>query len=441
MVKRPHRRQVLKAVGAAGIAGAFAGCEAPTSNPTTTVDRVPDCETSVVEPTVSGGSFTLVHGRQQEGARLLEETKEVFQERYESTVRIERSPYSPVEHLRTVIPEGDGPHLFTHRHTIAGRFVEDGFLSEQGENLRVEECVYSDPAWDVVDYQGPEMDDPVTVGLPFAGECPALLYNRDILDELGVEPPETFAEWLSIMEEFHDPQQGQYGLAQPLNAYFASWAAHAYGGEIYDGEADELGITSDAVSRGLDILLDDLRPYIPSTHTDASPYTEEAQVAVFENATAPFLINGPWVEADLAAAEFEYGVQPIPTPPGATARPYSSVQVLFFADRMTTDSTAAAARQFAEWYTTSDDRIRELVTTTSFVPVKNGFTERDQLSTTARGFARQFETSDPVPQNPKMNDVWAPFETAVREAFETGADVGPLLEAAATEIRQTDRWQ
>ena len=136
----PTRRQILRAVGAAGLAGAFAGCEAPTSNQTTT-DWVLSCDTSVVEPTVSGGQFTLYHGRQQEGARLLEGTKSVFEQRYESTVRIERAPYSPLQHLRTVIPEGDGPHLFTHGHGIAGVFVDDGLLSNQGENLRVEECV------------------------------------------------------------------------------------------------------------------------------------------------------------------------------------------------------------------------------------------------------------------------------------------------------------
>lgn len=437
---RERRRRVLKAVGAAGLLGGLAGCEAPVTTETETTDSVPGCETSVVEPTVSGGQFTLYHGRQQTGTRLLQGTKTAFEERYESTVRIERAPYSPVEHLRTVIPEGEGPHLFTHGHTIAGEFVEDGFLSDQSQSLRVEECVYSDPAWDAVTYRERGTDDSVTIGLPFAGGCPALLYNQDLLDEMGVEPPGTYDEWLSIMAEYHDPQSGQYGLAHPLDAYFVSWAAQAYGTDIYDGEADELAIASDAVRRGLDILLDDLESYIPTDHTEPAPLSEEAQVAVFRDGNAPFLLSGPWVEADLEATDFEYGAQPIPTPSGATARPYSGVQVLFFADRMDTDTAAVAARQFAEWYTTSDERIRNLVTNTPFVPVKNDLAERTQLSATTRGFTRQFETSVPMPQNPKMGDVWLPFEQAIIEAVRTDSDVGPLLEDAAAEIRQSEQW-
>jgi len=435
-----RRRRILKAVGTAGVASAFAGCEAPTSTETT-VDRVPGCDTSVVEPTVSGGQFTLVHSRQKEDLPLLEETKTVFEQRYDSTVRLERSSYSPLMDIKSAIPMGDGPHLFTYGHDIAGAFVKDGLLSDQRQSLRVDECRYIDPAWDAAEYRRPGTDETVVVGLPFGGACPALIYNRDILDEMGVESPATYDEWLSIMAEYHDPENGKYGLAHPLNAYFVSWAAQAFGGEIYDGDADELGITTDAVARGLDILLDDCKPYLPTDHTEASAYTEESQIAVFENGNTPFLVNGPWVESNLDEVDFEYGVLPIPTPSGATARPYSTVYLLYFTDRMDTETSAVAARQFAEWYTTSDERIRNLVTNMPFVPVKNELTIRRQLSATASAFTHQFETSYPMPQNPRMNDVWAPFETAVLEAFETGADVGPLLDDAATEIRQSEQWE
>ena len=116
------------------------------------------------------------------------------------------------------------------------------------------------------------------------------------------------------------------------------------------------------------------------------------------------------------------------------------MQLLYFTDRKTTEISAVAARQFAEWYTTSGERMLELATNMASVPVKIGL-NRVQLSEATQGFAEQFETSYPASKNPKMNDVWAPFETAVLEAFETEADVGPLLDDAAAEIRQSDRWE
>jgi len=383
------------------------------------------CDMGLVEPSDSSGQFTLMHGRQEGGTRFIQGTQVLFNH-HDSypTMNLERGPSRGyLNHLRESIPAGEGPHVFMYTHDIAGEFAQNGFLSDQRGNLRLDECAFTDIAWDASTYDGQ------MVGLPFAGQCPALIYNREILDDMGVEPPTTFEEWLSIMQEFHDPQNGAYGLSHPINAYFVSWAAQAFGEEIYDGDADELGITSDAVIRGLNLILEDLKPYMPG---DPS---EQAQMSVFHDGNSPFLVNGPWTITGLEEAGLDVGVMPIPVPDGGVARPYSGVELVFFARKMNDHGAdARAAREFAEWYCTHTERLLNLVRNVNDIPVKTGLA-REQMSETARGFAAQLETSYPIPQNPKMNSVWVPFETRMLEAFNFGDDPGPLMEEAAAEIR------
>jgi arabinogalactan oligomer/maltooligosaccharide transport system substrate-binding protein len=311
-------------------------------------------------------------------------------------------------------------------HDIAGEFVNNEFLSNQGENLRVEECMFTPAAWDATSYSGNR------IALPFAAECPALIYNEDVLDEMGREPPETFEEWTSIMEEYNDPENGQYGLSHPLNAYFSSWATQAYGADIYNGEEDELGITSQDAIDGMNIILEDLKPYMPS---DPS---EQAQMAVFEDGNSPFAINGPWAIAGLEDAGLNINVTRIPAPGDAESRPYSGIQMLFFSKKMNNGGNSArAAREFSEWYVTNIERAFNLINNSSYIPVQAGLSGSDALPEAVRGYAQQFETGYPMPQNPKMGDVWVPYETNLLDAFNSGNDPAPLMESAAEEIRNS----
>ena len=202
-------------------AGLLAGCGEQASNESTPVPtestiqwEVEGCETGLMSPTESSGQFTLLHGRQQGGTRLLQGTRTLFNQNEDHpTMNLQRGPSDGyLDQLRTSIPAGQGPHVFMWAHDIAGEFVNNEFLSNQGENLRVEECMFTPAAWDATSYSGNR------IALPFAAECPALIYNEDVLDEMGREPPETFEEWTSIMEEYNDPENGPYGLSHPLNA-------------------------------------------------------------------------------------------------------------------------------------------------------------------------------------------------------------------------------
>lgn len=416
-------------------AGMLAGCGGDASDVTDTTVRtettipwqVDGCDTGLVEPSESSGQFTLLHGRQAGGTRLLQGTRTLFNQNDNfPTMNLQKGPSDGyLNQLRTSIPAGEGPHAFQWAHDIAGEFVQSEFLSDQSGNLRAEECMFTDAAWQATEYDGQR------IGLPFAAECPALIYNKDVLDEIGAEPPESFSDWTDIMEQYNDPDNGQYGLSHPLNAYFSSWATQAYGADIYNGQEDELGITSDEAIQGLNIILEDLKPYMPS---DPS---EQAQMSVFESGDSPFLVNGPWAIAGLLDQDLNIGTTRIPAPDGAESRPYSGIQMYFYSKKMNNGGNSArAAREFTEWYCTNIERILNLINNSSYIPAIAGL-DRSLLPETVRGYAEQFETGYLMPQNPKMNAVWSPYETNMLDAFNSGNDPGPLMESAAEEIRNS----
>lgn len=442
MDEQPSRRQVLLGSGTA-LSAALAGCpgdsDSPTPEPTPTETATPPPETvstpppttttpcpdGPLEPESEPGSFRLTHARRTEGRATLDETAAVFEERYDHDVAPYHFPGSFTAHLASVFPGGEGPLLFQWPHDIAGSYWARDYLVDRSDELRVDPCRYLDAAWAAANFEGR------TVGLPFAGETVALAYNKAIVDE----PPDTLAEMQTVMEASHDPEGGQYGFTMPLNPYYVTWLAQAYESVVYDGQTDTLGVASDGVERGLRILLEDLGPYMPDKPAN-DPQTEP-----FLDGNAAFTVDGSWQLSHWRAADVEVGVTTLPAlPDGGTPRPYTGITLLYFGRRPNAyPENATAAREFAEWYTTSEERLLALTRETGAVPVLADLTGDQRLPPGVRAFSEQLRTGYPMPADRRMNHVWGPFGDAVVTAYTSeDPDLPALLSAAEDEIRQ--RW-
>ncbi|WP_138005135.1 extracellular solute-binding protein [Halalkalirubrum salinum] len=323
------------------------------------------------------------------------------------------------DRLTSAIPTGEGPDVFIWAHDLAGDFSDSQFLSAQTGNFDLD--VFTPAAQDAVEFEGE------VYGLPFGAETVALLYNREIVDE----PPETIEEMQSIMDEYHDPANNQYGLSYPIDAYFVSGYAHALGGFYYQTDGHELGLTNQETVDGLNIVIEELYPYSP----DDPEY--DPQMAVFTEGNAPFAINGPW---ELGNFDFDTGVTKLPAPDGGTASPYTGVQMFYFADGVEDeDSTAEAARDFTEWYTTNTDVSRELAEQQGLIPVLDELAGTDDLSDAVQGFTASLADGTPMPAHPRMNDVWGPVEDAVGNTLSGEMSLEDALADAEERVR--DNWE
>ncbi|MCL9815605.1 extracellular solute-binding protein [Natronocalculus amylovorans] len=347
----------------------------------------------------TGGDASFWYALSESELAIVEEAIDDFSG--ESDYEIDGSDIAELEdRLVSAIPTGEGPEVFNWAHDWVGDFAESGFLSAQTDNIELDlEGTFTEAAAQAVQYDGD------IYGVPTAAETVALVYNRDMVDE----PPETLEEMQEIMDEYHDPANGMYGLSFPLDPYFYSAFAHTFGGYYFDEEDLSLGLTDDDTIEGFRVILEELDPYMPQDPE------YDAQAAVFNEESAPFAINGPWFVGGL---EFDHGVTTLPTVDGSQPSPYTGIRMLYFASEMDNDEArASAAREFVEWYATNPELVTDISEAQGFVPVLQEAAESDDLSESVQGYAESADTGIPMPTHPNMNSVWEPVEDAFLNAY------------------------
>ena len=380
------------------------------------------CGNQAAQPDEEPGSVSIWHSRSGAGEALLTQTGSRWERASESSFSATRLPGSEMEaRLQSSIGQGEGPLLFEWPHDRAARFDEQGLLSDQSGDISIPDCLYSDWAEDVGTVNGKQ------VGVPWAAETVAMYYNTDLVDE----PPETYADMQAIMEEIEYQNNDNHGLAMPLNPYFVSGFAQAYGKKIYDGETDSLALTSDEVQQGLRLVFEDLAAYMPNS---ISP---QDQFLTFSDGNAAFYISGPWRIFHLNDNSLNWEVSTLPElPGGGILRPYAGVDMLYFSAAMEDSSNAGAARDFVKWFTTNNNLMTTAATQAGYLPLHQGIDERAMDETVP--FRDQLETSIPIPQDPKMEQVWRPLGNALTETFNGNGELETNLETAEQEIR--DAW-
>ncbi len=413
------RRRILQTGGA--LAGAtLAGCISiggDNSEKNTSDDGSGDGNTS-------GGTAQLWHARPKGSTKNLEANVETFKS--ETNHAIKLSEISELEKkLENAIPAGKGPHVFQWAHDWIGEYQPAGFLSDQKSNLNVDiDSTYTKTAAEAVQFNGK------VLGLPWAAETVGLLYNKELVDK----PPETVKEMQSIMDEHHDPSNGKYGLSYPIDPYFISGYAQAFGGFYYDEGNDELGLTNQKTLKGFRFVRDELAKYISKDHA------YDPQAAVFNEGNAPFAINGPWFLGTVRDAGLDVGVAPLPKPKGGKPKPYTTVKMWYFSKKMNQGGkNAKAARKFAEWHTTNTDILAKLAEEHGFIPVHQDLAGSDELPAATKAYSKSVQMGEPIPTHKHMGSVWDPLKSAFKKVVKGKQDAKPAFKQAEKTIKSN--WQ
>lgn len=427
------RRTVLKHLGGAGVVGALAGCVGVQNQSEQTAAE--SGGESGSDATDSGGDATATESGPAGTAKAwyqLADTevparKEAIQSYNDATKHtVEGADISDLRKKTTsAVPANQGPATFEWAHDWVGDYHQRGFVVDKSDALSVSLDEFTDAAAGAVQFDG------ATVGLPHAAETVALVYNEEMVDSA----PSTVAEMQSVMEEYHDPENGTYGLGYPFDPYFVSAWGQAFGGYYFDPEADpQLGINADATVKGFQFAVDELVPYMPKDPTYGP------QAAAFAEGNAPFAINGPWYLSTLNEKGIDYGVAELPAPEGGEPSPYTGITMWYFSKGMEgDDATAQAALDFVEWYTTNEDVLLRNAKEQGSIPVLESIATSDELPAAVQGFSKAVRQGVPMPTHPKMNAVWTPVKDALTKAFNGDADVGAAMDEAAKTVRSN--WE
>ncbi|MGD1862525.1 MAG: ABC transporter substrate-binding protein [Leptolyngbyaceae cyanobacterium] len=137
--------------------------------------------------------------------------------------------------------------------------------------------------------------------MPFRSAMGMLYYRTDLLEEVGAEPPETFADLIAVSEAVQESTDTQYGYVwqglqyEGLVTNYVEIVA-GYGGFWVDPETLEVGLDSEAGINAAKFLKQAIDEGI--TPTGVTNYLEEDSLRVFENGNAAFLRNWPYVWAE-----------------------------------------------------------------------------------------------------------------------------------------------
>ncbi|SDR20334.1 carbohydrate ABC transporter substrate-binding protein, CUT1 family [Natronobacterium texcoconense] len=355
----------------------------------------------------------------------LEDHVAAFNEDRDEELNVEQVP-EIVDQLDTAIPSGEGPETFGWAHDWVGTYYDRDFIYDASDDLSIDlEGTFTEAAVQAAQWEGG------VYGIPYASEAVTLMYNEDMVDE----PPETLDEMVEIMDEYHDPEEGMYGLScPPADPYFISTFAQAFGGRFFDSETEDTHIDEDDFVEGVELLQNEIWPYVP-----ADP-AYEAQIPVFADGNAPFAINGPWEVDGFRDSDIDVTVTSMPDIEGGDPTPYTGIQLWYFTSNLedAPEEEVETAVEWAEWHATSEDAIVSNAQNHGSIPVHQEYADDDDLGDDVAAFAETVSMGIQMPAHERMDQVWNPVEDALEQVFNDQESAEDAMDAAAEEIRS--RW-
>lgn len=161
-----------------------------------------------------------------------------------------------------------------------------------------------------------------TYGVPQVTDAPALLYNKRLLTEAGVNVPTTMDEFLIAVKKL--TKQGQYGFFINGDSYFLQPFIWAFGGGTITNQSEILINTPESLD-GLEFFIK-----LKSAKVGQAAFDFQKQYQTmmddFKEGKAAMIINGPWATSDiLSGKEFKdpanLGIAPIPKGPKGQGSP------------------------------------------------------------------------------------------------------------------------
>lgn len=196
--------------------------------------------------------------------------------------------------LNALVAAGQTPDVFIcNPGPNLTQYVEAGVAADLTDLLQNQEkdwyATFNDGIFERLTYDGKIMAVPTN----FAAAC--VYYNTDMFKEVGVEPPETYAEWLDVCQKIQDA-----GYTPISCSAGTAWCLSMIAGYLCDREGgpDNLAGTADGSVKWTDqtfidagTKLKELSQYFQST---AAGDSNDQATANFYNGEAAMLVQGSW---------------------------------------------------------------------------------------------------------------------------------------------------
>jgi multiple sugar transport system substrate-binding protein len=260
---------------------------------------------------------------------------------------------------------GNSPYDLVYMDIVwTPKFAAAGWLRDISDRLTTEAAQQYLPG----DLAGGKYQDKL-YRLPFRSDAGMLYYRQDLLEQAGYQPPETFAELLTISQDLQRQGLAEWGYVWQGKQYEGLAAMFV---EILQGNG-AYWVNPDTLEVGLDqpeaiASVDFLRTAIAQkvSPPGVTTYAEEETRLLFQNGKVAFLRNWPYVYslAEDSAIAGKYQIQPMVHGVGKKSGATLGGWGLGIS---TTTKHPDAAWQVLE-FLSSEESQREFVLETGFLP-------------------------------------------------------------------------
>ncbi|GEM90706.1 sugar ABC transporter substrate-binding protein [Oceanithermus desulfurans] len=329
-------------------------------------------------------------------------------------------------------PQGEAADLVvTVPHDWVGEMAAAGVLEPVGKYATQDYLSGLMPvAVDAFSYGGK------LFGLPMNAESVALIYNKDLVQT----PPATWDEFLALAKKYTtgDTFGFLYDLGNPYFNYgwFKAYGAYVFG-KNPDGSLNpaDLGLGGEPGYKAGQFIKDLRYKY------ELIPEGVDYGVAdgAFKDGVLAMILNGPWALGDYKKAGLNFGIAPLPAPPGGDAwGPFVGVQGVVV---NAYSKNKIAAVNFAKALVSPANQVA-FNKAGGRIPVSLGALEQLKDDPVVKGFSTTIAMGDPMPNIPAMGKVWGPWGNALALITQKpDSDVKKIIDDMVAEIEKAIKGQ
>jgi len=333
-------------------------------------------------------------------------------------------------------PSGKGADVVGWPHDKLGKTIQQGLI------VPIEDYVSEGYANNnFVDHSIEALTiDGKTYGLPYAYQTTALLYNKDMYNEI----PETMMGLMKKAKSMTNESKNEYGLLFDVgNFYFTGGIFYGYGAYTFKKEADGSYDTSNVGfgTEGAVKAASFIKKFRDMGVIPKGTTGETAEGLFMEGKNAA-VITGPWTLADFldskALSEDNLGVSPLPKlPNGNYPQQFTGVKG-YYISKFSEQKDAAA--DFIKFLTDAKGSKSHYKTNRVIAPHKELVTssefKNDEL---LYPFFEQAKRGALMPSVPEMAAFWDPANNAMTFVLDGKASPAQVMPMTVNQIKQNVR--
>ena len=258
---------------------------------------------------------------------------------------------------------GDPPDIAQLEVALVARVAESGQLLDLAPRLQGENSALYEDLWPVFREQI-EREDGAVYALPFNNSNPVLYYNPALLEEAGVEPPRTYAEFPETARRIKEAT-GASAVAFEAFPWVLEGTVWSNGGEIIEDGSLALNQpdAAEAVQTWTEMIHEGTATVVTSLD-EAQQNFATGELAMMFGSVATYFFLEEGVDFDFGVAPLPYFDEPVVPVGGADLVIFNGIP----------EERQEAAWDFLTWLTEPEQQF-DWVRMTNYVPVRQSATE------------------------------------------------------------------